>query len=1124
MIRTRDLHFVAIFIDEVHQRTENTRGARLTRLRRGFLRVDDDETRKTRHFVNLIHDRNVFDHVLELDTTGVFRNDRTRHRIPRRELLTGADFLIRTNQHRGTVRHLVAFTFAAVFGHDHFARAGNDDEFALRRLDVTHGGRVLDRTGRLCFDARSNGGSRRCTTDVERTHRQLGTRFADRLSGDDAHRFTRVDKRTAAEVATVTLRAQAVTRFAGERRANLDHIDTEFVDEITQIFVDERTGGDGHFIRVGVDDVNGRHTTEHAIAQRLNDFTAFDERAHFNAVRRMAIVLDHHEILRHVDETTREVTRVCGLQSRIGQPLTSTVGRDEVLQNVQTFAEVRGNRRFDDRAVRLRHQASHAGQLTDLRGGASGTRVGHHVDGVEGFLTDLLAVTVDRGLGRELLHHHLADLVRRAAPDVDDLVVAFALRDETRGVLRLDFFHFLFGRTDELLLLGGDGHVAHANRDARARREAVAVVLQAVGEDHRGVETALAEATVDELGNFLLLQGDVELLEAHPLRKDFGKKRSTDGRFVTNDLRREFARQLVEVVFADANRATRLQIDNVVVPSTLNFGDVGEVHAFALAVDAFARCVVETEHHVLRRNDRRIAVRREEHVVRRHHQAARFELSFKRERDVNGHLVAVEVGVECRANERMELDGLAFDEFRFERLNTETVQGRSTVQHHGVLEDDFFEDVPDDRFLVFHHLLRSLRRGRETAQHELVEDERLEEFKRHQFRQTALVQTKFRTDGNNGTTRVVDALAEQVLTEATRLALDHVGERLERTLVGTCHRLTATTVVKKRVHRFLQHALFVAHDDVRRLDFKKALQTVVAVDDATVKVVQVRRGETAAVKRHERTQIGREHREDRQDHPLGTDARVLEAFENLEALGVLLDLRFGIGRTEFFAQTVDFAVDVDRTEKFTDGFGTHHGLEVIAEFGRGLNEFFFIEQLTAFERREARIDDDIGFEVENAFDVAQRNVEHHAHTARQALQEPDVRNRARQVDVPHAFATHLGERDFNATLLADDAAILEALVLAANALVVLRRAEDLGAEKTVALRLLGTVVDRFRLLDFTVRPRMDLLGTRKTNADRIEMLVLLDLVENVVKRCFHRLSFLISSSRGRCRYPTTGFP
>jgi hypothetical protein len=36
---------------------------------------------------------------------------------------------------------------------------------------------------------------------------------------------------------------------------------------------------------------------------------------------------------------------------------------------------------------------------------------------------------------------------------------------------------------------------------------------------------------------------------------------------------------------------------------------------------------------------------------------------------VHGHLVAVEVGVERRADERVDLDGLALDEQRFEGLD-----------------------------------------------------------------------------------------------------------------------------------------------------------------------------------------------------------------------------------------------------------------------------------------------------------------------------------------------------------------------------------------------------------------------------------------------------------------------
>ncbi len=60
---------------------------------------------------------------------------------------------------------------------------------------------------------------------------------------------------------------------------------------------------------------------------------------------------------------------------------------------------------------------------------------------------------------------------------------------------------------------------------------------------------------------------------------------------------------------------------------------------------------------------------------------------------------------------------------------------------------------------------------------------RLEEFERHLLRQAALMQLQFRTDDDDRTAGIVDALAEQVLTEPALLALQHVGERLQRTLV-----------------------------------------------------------------------------------------------------------------------------------------------------------------------------------------------------------------------------------------------------------------------------------------------------------------------------------------------------
>jgi uncharacterized coiled-coil protein SlyX len=62
---------------------------------------------------------------------------------------------------------------------------------------------------------------------------------------------------------------------------------------------------------------------------------------------------------------------------------------------------------------------------------------------------------------------------------------------------------------------------------------------------------------------------------------------------------------------------------------------------------------------------------------------------------VDGHLVAVEVGVVRRADQRMEVDGLPFHEDRLEGLNAQAVERRRAIEQHRVLANHFVQDVPD---------------------------------------------------------------------------------------------------------------------------------------------------------------------------------------------------------------------------------------------------------------------------------------------------------------------------------------------------------------------------------------------------------------------------------------------
>ena len=104
----------------------------------------------------------------------------------------------------------------------------------------------------------------------------------------------------------------------------------------------------------------------------------------------------------------------------------------------------------------------------------------------------------------------------------------------------------------------------------------------------------------------------------------------------------------------------------------------------------------EADDHVLRRHRDGAAVSRLEDVVAREHEDPGLGLGLRAQRQVDGHLVAVEVRVEGSADERVDLDGLALDQLRLEGLDAEAVQRGRPVEQHRVLGDDLFEDVPHD--------------------------------------------------------------------------------------------------------------------------------------------------------------------------------------------------------------------------------------------------------------------------------------------------------------------------------------------------------------------------------------------------------------------------------------------
>ena len=455
---------------------------------------------------------------------------------------------------------------------------------------------------------------------------------------------------------------------------------------------------------------------------------------------------------------------------------------------------------------------------------------------------------------------------------------------------------------------------------------------------------------------------------------------------------------------------------------------------------------------------------------------------------MNCHLVAVEVGVECGTYQRMQADRTAFYEYRLKRLNAQTVQGRCTVQHNRMTLDDALEHVPYLGLCALYHLLGRLDVLCGAVLNQLLHNERLEQLECHFLRQTALIDLQVRAYDDNRTAGVVNSLAEQVLTETALLALQHVGQGLECTVVRTGDRAAAAAVIDQGVNSLLQHALLVAHDDVRRTQLEQALEAVVAVDDAAVQVVQVARCEAAAVQLYHRADFRRDDRNNVHDHPLRAVVRQTEGFNNLQSLDDAQALLAG-SLTQLCGQLLGELVEIQLREQLLDGLRAHAGTEVLVVLFTHVAVLSLGQDLLLHQRRVARIDYDIVCKVQDLLQYTRADIQDQAHAGRDALEVPDVRYRRCQLNVAHALAADLGLGDLNAALIADLALEADLLVLAAVALPVLGRSKDTLAEQAIAFRLERTVVNGFGLLYLAVRPLADQLGRSQTDLNGVKRMI-----------------------------------
>ena len=197
------------------------------------------------------------------------------------------------------------------------------------------------------------------------------------------------------------------------------------------------------------------------------------------------------------------------------------------------------------------------------------------------------------------------------------------------------------------------------------------------------------------------------------------------------------------------------------------------------------------------------------------------------------------------------------------------------------------------------------------------------------------------------------------------------------------------------------------------------------------------------------------------------------------------------------AEFLGKSVDVNLLEQVIDGFGAYLGDELgriaVGKVGVAWQSVQSIEVIILgkeFHLRKialTRVDYYVFLIVDDSLEFLCRNAEKGGNLVRSALEVPDVCYRNGKGDVAHTLTAHLLLSNLDITSVADYSAVTDSLVLSAIAFVILGRAEDFLAEETVPLRLVGPVVDRFRLQDLSAGPFDNVLRRSKRDADSLEI-------------------------------------
>ena len=181
------------------------------------------------------------------------------------------------------------------------------------------------------------------------------------------------------------------------------------------------------------------------------------------------------------------------------------MGGNEIFQNIQSFTKICMNRSFNDFTGWFCHQSPHTCQLLHLLLTSTGSGVGHHEDGINFPITTLVFNFIGQAFG-----HLLCDPFSGPCPDINHLVVAFAVCDQPVLVLSIDFIDFILSLQEQSRFFFRNHHIIHTDRKSCFRGILVPNPLQFIQHCHGFHTSSISVRSIDQFDHLFLLQMTVD--------------------------------------------------------------------------------------------------------------------------------------------------------------------------------------------------------------------------------------------------------------------------------------------------------------------------------------------------------------------------------------------------------------------------------------------------------------------------------------------------------------------------------------------------------------------------------------------------------------------------------------